>query len=72
MTFQTLQRIYKALSRELDAAEVGKDATYKKLCEVDPDGSMIKGAELTNYNASKKFYDETKAAMDDFLSHDWH
>lgn len=72
MTFQTLQRIHKALSRELDAAEVGKDATYKALCEVDPDGAMIKGSELTNYNAASKFYNETKAAMDDFLSHDWH
>ena len=72
MTFQTLQRIYKALSRELDAAEVGRDASYKVLRKVDPDGAMIKGAELTNYNASKKFYDETKAAMNDFLDHDWH
>lgn len=72
MTFQTLQRIHKAISKELDAAEVGKDAAYKALCEVDPDGAMIKGSELTNYNAASIFYDETKAAMDDFLSHDWH
>ena len=72
MIFQTLQRIHKALSRELDAAEVGKVAAYKALCEVDPDGAMIKGPKLTNYNAASKFYDETKAVMDDFLSHDWH
>ena len=72
MTFQTLQRIYKALSDEQEHANETLRYTEEAIARCIRTGMVITSTLLDTQKRSLNDCDELSRAIEDFESYDWH
>lgn len=72
MTFQTLQRIYKALSDEQERANETFRYTEEAIARCNRTGMVITSTLLDTQKRSLNDCDELSRAIEDFESYDWH
>ena len=72
MTFQTLQRIHKALSDEQERANETLRYTEEAIARCNMTGMVITSTLLDNQKRSSNDCDELSRAIEDFESYDWH
>lgn len=72
MTFQTLQRIHKALFNEQERANEALRYTEETIARCNRMGMVIASTLLDNQKRSSNDCDELSRAIEDFESYDWH
>ena len=72
MTFQTLQRIYKALSDEQERANETLRYIEEAIARCNRTGMVITSTLLDTQKRSLNDCDELSRAIEDFESYDWH
>ena len=72
MTFQTLQRIHKALSDAQERANETLRYTEEAIARCNRKGMIATPTLLDNQKRSSNDYDELSRAIEDFESYDWH
>ena len=72
MTFQTLQRIHKALSDEQERANETLRYTEEAIARCNMTGMVITSTWLDDQKRISNICDELDRAIEEFNSHDWH
>lgn len=72
MTFQTLQRIHKALSDAQERANEALRYTEEAIARCNRKGMIATSTLLDTQKRSSNDYDELSRAIEDFESYDWH
>lgn len=72
MTFQTLQRIHKALSDERERANKTLRYTEEVIARCNRTGMVITSTLLDTQKRSSNDCDELSRVIEDFKSYDWH
>lgn len=72
MTFQTLQRIHKALSDAQERANEALRYTEEAIARCNRKGMIATSTLLDAQKRSSNDYDELSRAIEDFESYDWH
>nr|DAE09456.1 MAG TPA: hypothetical protein [Siphoviridae sp. ct96x5] len=72
MTFQTLQRIHKALSDAQERANETLRYTEEAIARCNRKGMIATSTLLDNQKRSSNDCDELSRAIEEFNSHDWH
>lgn len=72
MTFQTLQRIYKALSDEQERANESLQYTEEQIARNERKDMIVLPKWLDDQKRISNDCDELDRAIEEFNSHDWH
>ena len=72
MTFQTLQRIYKALYNERKLANESLQFTEAQIARNEREGMVVPPKWLDDQKHISNDCDELDRAIEEFNSHDWH
>lgn len=72
MTFQTLQRIYKALSDERELKNESLRFTEEQIKRNERKDMVVPPKWLDDQKRISNICDELDRAIEDFESHDWH
>ena len=72
MTFKTLQRIYKALSDELERANESLRFAEEQIIRNEREDMVVPPKWLDDRKRISNDCDELDRAIEEFNSHDWH